>query len=822
MNRSEWLSWLKSQQNNIDSIIANAAISFFETNQRNENFWYDVRCAQNESYNLSNGKDLCYDRVATPLSYSLWYQARRINTFLSHFIDQLIEIELEDRIDLFDLGAGTGAVQMSLGLIYAKLKQDKKSVPKVRIYNVDSSPFMLAYNRNHLWPEFFKYYPEAREIYTEYHLNSWNNNDEVKLVSPWISASYLFDMSDNSNQVKEDFLNIIDLFQPSNLLLLTSDQPKKRLLLTDLTNELNRKGWLAKNESSSQLIFQGTPSKVNELRKHYANISGVSTLARQSSWTDYSFISTKIKRSERKMAFFDGAVSEVQNINLYNPPLKIRTTITLSEDQRKAAKHSKRPAIIIGPAGCGKSVVISERIINIIKAHEGGLPISILLTTFNKELLKKLLEWLLELLDKNNKKVSILKDTDYNGYPNGSATIKCNNKAFEIRLVHFDMLAKYLGNIPLQYFNQTQHEGILRKYIQQVVDEKNIKLKDYENILNTDFLLEEYHRVIYGLQCKLSDGLDTYQNISRKGRGSNPSLAKGLRREIVWSVLVKYGREIYLNNVQSFTTRRQLLLHKIKNQSLGKFDYIIVDEFQDCTQADFEIFSGLLKNVDNLIIAGDIAQAIHIGRSATIPKTTNMSSREYFRLKGSYRLPQRISECIIELSKKIKEGSSNDIEEISPYKGSPPGARPIIVYGNNNDVIARKINSIFSSYKSFGITKVTILEKDKHLCSLLTSQGLDCETDSVLKLKGLEKECIVWSTSRVVEFEKEIKEFVYTILTRTSCLLIIAFDDNISENYLGIFSLLNKDRIIYFDEESELKFTSKSKPYIDNFGMDED
>jgi DNA helicase-2/ATP-dependent DNA helicase PcrA len=821
MNKSEWLSWLKSQQTNIDSIIANAANNFFETHQRNENFWYDVRCAQNESYNLSQNKDLCYDRVATPLSYSLWYQARRVNTFLSHFLDQLIEIEFEERIDLFDLGAGTGAVQMSLGLIYAKLKRDNKPVPKVRIFNVDSSPFMLTYNRNLLWPEFFKYYPEAREIYTEYHLNSWNNNDEVKLLSPWISASYLFDMSDNSNQVKEDFLKIIDIFQPSNLLLLTSDQPKKRLLLTDLTNELNKKGWLAKNESSLQLIFQGTPNKVNELRKHYANISGVSNLGRQSSWTDYSFISTKIKKVERSISF-DTLGAEIQNINLYNPPLKVRTTISLSEDQKKAAKYSKRPAIIIGPAGCGKSVVISERIINTIKAHEGGLPIRILLTTFNKELLKKLAEWIMELLNDNKYQASIQKDTDYQGYPNGSATIISNQKSFEIRLVHFDMLAKYIGGIPLQYFNQTQHEGILRKHIHKVVEEKKVKLQDYINILNTDFLLEEYHRVIYGLQCKLSDGVDTYQNVSRKGRGSNPSLARGLRRELVWTVLARYGIEIYNSNLQSFTTRRQLFLHKINtNQVEVKYDYIIVDEFQDCTQADFEIFSSLLKNVDNLIIAGDIAQAIHIGRSAGIPKVSE-AVREYFRLKGSYRLPQRISECILELSRKIKEGSSNDIEEISPYKGSPPGARPIVVFGNDSTIVARKIVEIYKNYRGYGVNKITILEKDRKLCSLLTESGIDCETDSVLKLKGLEKECIVWSTSRVVEFEKEIKEFVYTILTRTSCLLIIAFDDNISDNFLGIFSLLNRERIIFFDQESETNFFEKAKPYVDIFGADED
>ena len=49
-----------------------------------------------------------------------------------------------------------------------------------------------------------------------------------------------------------------------------------------------------------------------------------------------------------------------------------------------------------------------------------------------------------------------------------------------------------------------------------------------------------------------------------------------------------------------------------------KYDYVFVDEFQDCTQADFEIFRLLLKDPNHLCVAGDVAQAIQIGKSARI------------------------------------------------------------------------------------------------------------------------------------------------------------------------------------------------------------
>jgi DNA helicase II / ATP-dependent DNA helicase PcrA len=78
-----------------------------------------------------------------------------------------------------------------------------------------------------------------------------------------------------------------------------------------------------------------------------------------------------------------------------------------------------------------------------------------------------------------------------------------------------------------------------------------------------------------------------------------------------------------------------------------------VDEFQDCTRADFEIFFNLLNNPNHLIISGDLAQAVHLGKSANIEslreairseRTMNDISWNY--LDGSYRLPFRVCEAV--------------------------------------------------------------------------------------------------------------------------------------------------------------------------------
>jgi DNA helicase II / ATP-dependent DNA helicase PcrA len=79
MTEKELNNWLRKEQHVIEKIILEAAKLFVAEHDHLPNFSYDLSISQNEAYNLSNGKDLCYDRFTTPLAYSLWYQARRIN-----------------------------------------------------------------------------------------------------------------------------------------------------------------------------------------------------------------------------------------------------------------------------------------------------------------------------------------------------------------------------------------------------------------------------------------------------------------------------------------------------------------------------------------------------------------------------------------------------------------------------------------------------------------------------------------------------------------------------------------------------------------------
>lgn len=803
MTETELLNWLRQQHSTLDEIIEKAGREFYEQNQSRPNFAFDLAECQFESYNLIRSKDLCYDRPNTAFCYSLWYHGRRVNTFLSYFA-KIILNTTDTEIEIFDLGAGTGAVQWAVGLVYHKMKMEGISVPKIRIVNIDTSPFMLYYSRDFLWKYFKAVYTHCNDFdnQIEYEINTWSNSQKINVINPWITASYLFDISDTSingqinteykESVKSGFRDLIKSFNPSTILLLTSDQPPKRALLNELKTEFTRSGYNQQEVVNSNLLLQGQLVKTSTFRKQlfdkyhtHLTTNEARALGNPVVWRDSSFVGTILTKQQGALAFA-GSSTTTKEIKLYNEKIAIRREITLNDDQKRASEHTERPTIITGPAGCGKSVVITERIKNLVEAKQYDKSLDILVTTFNKQLMSYLGKWIEDLLDKEKVTRS-----------GNSFKFKDSDRA-NITLLWFDVLPTRIGiGLKTDIGFKEYHSDLIQKSIKEVKAEKQITVNKYDNVLNPDYILDEYQRIIYGLQLGKKD---EYLSAERKGR---PRLqVNGERRELLWNVIV----DKYLTKIQkdSFITKRHKFLKQLKSgQVTKKYTHIFVDEFQDCTHADYEIFYRLLSDPNNLVIAGDIAQAIQLGAVADVPRAEGdeMQRRVIHRLKGSYRLPFRISECITKITETIQDGNV-----ITPYKGSPPGARPIVVYAGTPNEFKTKLASIYQTFGVYGLDKITILETDFEICQAMRSLKIPCETDTILKLKGLEKTCVLWSTRKDIEYKEEVAEFVYTILSRTSGILIIALTSMTLSKYNKVINLLRKDRLILWDKETAEKY----------------
>lgn len=124
-------NWLKRQQDTLDRIISEAANEFHINNYGRLNYVHDLKTCNKESYRLKNGGDLCYDRYTMGLSYSTWYHARRVNTLINPVLDILYNYSGDrETIDIYDLGAGTGAVLWACHWQNWRSRNQEKQFPK--------------------------------------------------------------------------------------------------------------------------------------------------------------------------------------------------------------------------------------------------------------------------------------------------------------------------------------------------------------------------------------------------------------------------------------------------------------------------------------------------------------------------------------------------------------------------------------------------------------------------------------------------------------------------------------------------------------------
>lgn len=70
----------------------------------------------------------------------------------------------------------------------------------------------------------------------------------------------------------------------------------------------------------------------------------------------------------------------------------------------------------------------------------------------------------------------------------------------------------------------------------------------------------------------------------------------------------------------------------------------------------------------------------------------------------------------------------------------------------------------------------------------------------------MERSCVLWSSRMDIEYKYEVEEFVHTIMTRTSGILIIALFATTLEKYIGVLKMLRRDRLILWDRQTTDKY----------------
>ncbi len=253
---------------------------------------------------------------------------------------------------------------------------------------------------------------------------------------------------------------------------------------------------------------------------------------------------------------------------------------------------------------------------------------------------------------------------------------------------------------------------------------------------------------------------------------------------------------------------------------------------QDFTPADFDLVGALVTDPKGIVVGGDPAQAIHLGKSAGLPPPMKGHRWSRHHLEGSYRLPVRVCEAVAPIARAIQAmraasgpgAVTGDVapllsasEVVLPHgvKNAVLGVRPVVVAGSHSEV-RDQVCEVLSRYGplldgSDGERIVTIAEGDEWIEHALRG-GLDggfaLRRESMRAIKGLERPCVIWSTRAAIPDRESHDEWIYTILTRTTCLVVLAVSEATPPAVSEVLGRLEPDRLLFWTEPARARFTS--------------
>ena len=294
---------------------------------------------------------------------------------------------------------------------------------------------------------------------------------------------------------------------------------------------------------------------------------------------------------------------------------------SLNPVQRKAVQHTDGPLLILSGAGSGKTRVITHRIAHLIR-HHGVSPYNILAVTFT------------------------------------------NKAAEEMRT----RLENLIG--PSQLWVATFHATcaqILRRDIHHLGYDHSFTIYDTSD---QQTLIKE---IIKTLQLRLNSPGAVLGEISRaKSDFISPEAyaqrTEGFFEACVAQIYPMYQDYLRTNNALDFDDLIKLTVELFKaNPNVleyyrDKFQYILVDEYQDTNRGQYLLVNALAQKHQNICVVGDDDQSIYSFRGADINNILDFEhdyqDTQVLRLAQNYRSTKNILEAayyVISNNQKRKE-----------------------------------------------------------------------------------------------------------------------------------------------------------------------
>ncbi|MDY6967675.1 MAG: UvrD-helicase domain-containing protein [Spirochaetota bacterium] len=295
--------------------------------------------------------------------------------------------------------------------------------------------------------------------------------------------------------------------------------------------------------------------------------------------------------------------------------LKIKPELLLTEKQRDGIEHFKGPCMIIAGPGSGKTRILTERIIHLV-THRNIKAENILAITFSNKASK-------EIQERTRSKIN---------------TLNANISTFHA----------FGFSILKEYYNRYSRDKDF--FIIDYEEKKNI----IAHIFNKDKrrINEIINKVEAFKQGRLYEG-----------------------NENILDIIINYDKKLQTLNAFDLEDLLYLPVELFKQDAnilniyREKYKWILIDEYQDINEKQYELIHLLAGNTDpNLFVIGDPDQSIYSFRGSDLrfieQFKKDFPTYKYIQLDKSYRCPSPVLKIASQMLQKdnIMSGKQSDIK----------------------------------------------------------------------------------------------------------------------------------------------------------------
>lgn len=279
----------------------------------------------------------------------------------------------------------------------------------------------------------------------------------------------------------------------------------------------------------------------------------------------------------------------------------------LNPEQKSAAEHTTGPMLILAGAGSGKTKTITIRTAYLISK---GVPGDKILTlTFTNKAAREM----------NERGMKILYEND----------IQCTQPEFTTfhswSLKFIRNYIQFLDEIDKDFTiaDESNAKAIIRKTMDLYkVEETYDDIKDGN--ISSIFSIIQNNLIPYDTE---ESSIKAIRNLYNKDN-LNIFFEKNFfntdeRIKLLGKIFYQYKKELRENNLVDFDDLINLSVKILENDNVRrkmqeKYEYIMVDEFQDTNYAQIKLLDALINEKNNIVVVGDDSQSIYGWRGADI------------------------------------------------------------------------------------------------------------------------------------------------------------------------------------------------------------